>query len=169
MDKATEMNKYTYDRHQDTLHALRAIIARIHGDYDHPSLLARGPLTTSEIGDVLGFAKEILAKIDRPYKWPCEQEPLAGDLTPLDIAVALSLYQYNISPNACAQAIYDYYDGHCMELVDLIIAVKHGHAATELPAPSAKQYVRMAIAQYGEEAKSRNEINLTYMTEDPGW
>lgn len=38
--------------------ALEAIQARIHGEFDHPSLMLYGPLSTSKMEDVLYIAHE---------------------------------------------------------------------------------------------------------------
>jgi hypothetical protein len=81
------------------------------------------------------------------------------NLRPIDIAVALSLYAYNVAPFTRAQAVYDHFDGDCAEPDDLIRAVSSGYAATELAPPSAAVYVDQALAKYGEEAAEQNRAN----------
>jgi hypothetical protein len=83
--------------------------------------------------------------------------------SPLDVAVALSLYNYNVSPRERAQKIYDHFKGNCAELGDLVhcCTYNNGFIATALAAPSAAVYVGHALAKYGEEAKNRNRINLS--------
>lgn len=84
------------------------------------------------------------------------------NLEPLDVAVALSLYAYNVNSHERAKLVYDYFDGECMELSDMISLFDKcpAYIATELPAPSARVYVDQAIKRYGEEARNRNQINL---------
>ncbi len=80
--------------------------------------------------------------------------------TPIEVAIALSLYNYNVSPQQRAQAIYNHFKGHCAEMVDLErILVKPGYAPTELAFPSAKVYVQHALGMYGVEARQRVEAN----------
>jgi hypothetical protein len=45
------------------LETLRAIAARIDGEWDHPALVAMGPLNTNTISDVALFAETAIDKI----------------------------------------------------------------------------------------------------------
>ena len=84
--------------------------------------------------------------------------------TPIEVAVALSLYAFNVSPAVRAQRIYDHFDGDCAELVDLveICAREQGaFAATELAMPSAIVYVEHALLRYGYEARERIQANVS--------
>lgn len=58
--KGTTMDKFLTmtDIRCNPALALAAIIARIQGDWDNPTLIAVGPLSTDEIGDVLYIATE---------------------------------------------------------------------------------------------------------------
>lgn len=82
--------------------------------------------------------------------------------SPLETAVALSLYGFNVSPVDRAQAIYDYFEGACADLAELveILHLRGQFAATELAMPSAQVYVRQALNRYGEEARNRVRANL---------
>lgn len=80
-------------------------------------------------------------------------------LRPIDVAVALSLYGYNVSAHERAKAIYEHFDGDCAEMKDLILQVSRGYAATELAPPSAVVYVEQALKMYGDEATRRNQVN----------
>lgn len=74
---------------------------------------------------------------------------------PIDVAVALSLYAYNVSPYHRAEVIFKHFDGACAEMDDLIRHVSH-YPGTSLAAPSMVVYVEQALAKYGEEAVKRN-------------
>ena len=80
---------------------------------------------------------------------------------PIEVAVALSLYAYNVSPTERAQAIYDYFHGECMDFEDLVhlFITRPAYVATELPLPSAEAYVAFALQKYGDEARHRVESN----------
>lgn len=87
----------------------------------------------------------------------------AAGLSAFDIAVALSLYGYNVSAGERAKKIYDHFRGECAELDDLISTIGGRHAAyivTELATPSAALYVLHALERYGAQAAQRNRINL---------
>ena len=76
------------------------------------------------------------------------------------VAVALSLYAYNVGPLERAKALYDHFDGACMEVDELLLRMlpdRVAHAATELPAPTAAVYVDQALARYAEQARKRVE------------
>jgi hypothetical protein len=86
-----------------------------------------------------------------------------NDYSPLDVAVALSLYAYNVDPTSRALKLYRHFHGECMEMDELIgiLAGPRGiYAATELPAPTAAVYVTHALETYGPEARERNRDNL---------
>lgn len=78
---------------------------------------------------------------------------------PIDVAVALSLYDFLVCDTARAKAIYKHFDGNCAEMSNLIAIMKGRNAATELAPPSAKVYVDQAVTMYGEEAVRRNRVN----------
>lgn len=79
--------------------------------------------------------------------------------TPVEVAIALALYGYNVSPYDRAYKIYEHFDGDCAELDDLIQYMqRYGSAPTALPFPSAEIYVQHALEKYGEEAKYRVRV-----------
>ena len=82
--------------------------------------------------------------------------------TPLQVAVALSLYAYNVDSVTRAKAIYQHFDGECLEMEELIALFEKNRAwiCTELPAPSAAVYVQQALARYGDEAVRRTRSGL---------
>ncbi len=72
---------------------------------------------------------------------------------PIEVAIALGLYAYNVSANLRANKIYTHFDGACAEPEELLAAVMTPQVATELPFPSAEVYVKHALEAYGAEAK----------------
>ena len=63
------------------------------------------------------------------------------DYSPIAVAIALSLYGYNVPGRRRAQKLFDYFKGHCMdleELVDVLSSSRLTFAATELPFPTAE-------------------------------
>ncbi len=87
--------------------------------------------------------------------------PEETNYTPIETAIALSLYAYNVSSAERAQKIYDHFQGDCMEIEELtdILIHRGAYLATELPFPSAQVYVNHALERYGEEARQRVEAN----------
>lgn len=83
------------------------------------------------------------------------------EYSPMDVAVALSLYGYNVSPEERSLKVFDHFNGDCAEPVDLLRICLHSPAyiATEMAYPSAKVYVDHALERYGEESKERNRVN----------
>ncbi len=79
--------------------------------------------------------------------------------TPLEVAIALSLYFYNVSPLERAQRLYDHFDGACDELHSLTWTCGMAWVVTDLPYPTAKVYVQHALERYGKEARERVQIN----------
>ncbi len=92
---------------------------------------------------------------------------LSEKYSPFDVAVALSLYAYNVAPSIRAEKIWEHFNGDCAELCDLRFTLTQSgaYAATELAPPSAVVYVQHALEKYGDEAKERNRINLTTIEE----
>ena len=86
---------------------------------------------------------------------------------PIEVAVALSLYGFNVSPGERAEKLYKHFDGNCAELEDLlrIMDKKVGYAATELAPPTAEVYVIHALEKYGEEAREHVRINRLHIDE----
>ncbi|KKL13517.1 hypothetical protein LCGC14_2524980 [marine sediment metagenome] len=82
--------------------------------------------------------------------------------SPIEVAVAMALYGYNVNPADRAAKIYNHFKGHCAELYDLvhILSFSTAYAATELAMPSAALYVQHALEKYGEEARNRVKVNM---------
>lgn len=80
---------------------------------------------------------------------------------PVVVAVALSLYAYNVSAVDRARAIHEAFNGQCSDVETLteILIYRSAFAATELAMPSAEVYVNQALAKYGKEAEQRVRIN----------
>lgn len=82
--------------------------------------------------------------------------------SPIEVAIALSLYAYNVSPGVRAEKLYDHFAGNCaepMELLD-ILQRRGAYAATELAFPTAQVYVEHSLEKYGREARERVRANL---------
>ena len=81
--------------------------------------------------------------------------------TPIEVAIALSLYFFNVGATERAHQIYRHFDGNCMEMVELrdILENRAANTATELPYPSAVVYVDQALERYGAEAAERARVN----------
>ena len=77
--------------------------------------------------------------------------------SPLEVAIALSLYAYNVSVAQRAKKLWDCFDGDCMELPEIIdiLLARPAYIATELPLPTASAYVQHALELYGSQARQR--------------
>lgn len=84
--------------------------------------------------------------------------------TPIETAIALSLYGYNVSAEFRAHRLWDHFDGECAEIEELVevLSMRGAYAVTELAYPTAKLYVQHALDRYGNEAKSRAAANEIY-------
>lgn len=82
---------------------------------------------------------------------------MAERWTPIEVAVALSLYQFNVSPGERAERLWKHFGGDCAEPEELLEIMWHRavNAATELAPPTALVYVKMALARYGMEARQK--------------
>lgn len=80
---------------------------------------------------------------------------------PIEIAIAISLYAYNVNIIARAQALWDHFQGDCPDMHELaeILQTRGQYWATELPYPTAKVYIEQAWARYGDEARRRSLAN----------
>lgn len=83
--------------------------------------------------------------------------------TPIEVAISLSLYSYNVSPLERARRIYDHFEGDCADMDELvrIMSDYSGCAATELAYPSAAVYVQQALEECGEAATVRVRHSAT--------
>lgn len=81
---------------------------------------------------------------------------------PIEVAVALSLYAYNVSPLTRAEKLYTHFEGRCAEVTDMLYILMNSpnSVATELAMPTALVYVNHALEKYGEEAARRVRVNL---------
>ena len=84
--------------------------------------------------------------------------------SPIEIAIALSLYGFNVSSTERATKLWDHFNGDCAHIVELerICETRHGYAATEFAYPTAKLYVQHALDRYGDEARERVRINAIH-------
>jgi hypothetical protein len=81
---------------------------------------------------------------------------------PIEVAVALLLYGYNVSPLVRAEKLYEHFEGRCAEVMDILDILMNSptSVATELAMPTALVYVNHALEKYGEEATRRVRVNL---------
>jgi hypothetical protein len=84
-----------------------------------------------------------------------------GEYTPIEVAIALALYHYNVSPAIRAQKLWEHFNGDSMEMNELldVLVLSPGNLATEFPYPTAKVYVQHALERYGHEACGRVAAN----------
>ena len=84
---------------------------------------------------------------------------MADNYEPIEVAIALALYGYNVSATTRARKICEHFDGACAELDELFGYMQHyGSAPTAMAFPSAEIYVAHALERYGDEAKRRCAI-----------
>lgn len=85
---------------------------------------------------------------------------LEQQYSPIEVAIALALYGYNVSAYQRASKIYEHFNGNCPDMGDLeMYMMEYGSAATAMPFPSAEAYVDHALEKYGEEAKQRVKLD----------
>ena len=93
-----------------------------------------------------------------------------SNYTPIEIATALSLYGYNVSPGERAERLYDYFTNRnlpCGESADFLgWCLNYKNFATEMPFVVAVLYIQHALEKYGEEARNRCRINAGGMSAD---
>lgn len=79
------------------------------------------------------------------------------EYSPIAVAIALSLYSFNVSAFDRGKKLYEHFEGDCMGLDDLttLLLDQKGIESTELPFPTADVYVEHALEKYGEEAEDR--------------
>ena len=88
--------------------------------------------------------------------------PEAQNYSPIEVAVAMSLYGYNVRAGDRATKLYNHFRGRCAEIEDLvyILSSNTAYAATELAMPTANLYVQHALEKYGDEARNRVKVNM---------
>lgn len=85
-----------------------------------------------------------------------EELAIVDQFTPVEVALALALYGYNVSPTERARLIYRHFDGRCAEEQDLVrYCVDYGTLPTAMAFPSVEVYTRHALERYGHEARAR--------------
>ena len=90
---------------------------------------------------------------------PFLEKPKLPDVY-LAAAVAVSLYQYNVSPAERATKIYEHFEGACAEIEELLALVDSKNWATSMAMPTARIYLMHAMERYGLEAINRVKANL---------
>lgn len=86
-------------------------------------------------------------------------------LDALVAATALSLYTYNRPVRERAQRLYDFFDGDCYPIDDLVEKLLRDRGAflmTDLPASTAAVYLLNALEMYEGEARHRVLANLEH-------
>ena len=114
--------------------------------------------------DVFGAAmKKKQERIDELTEAVAAAKIVVGHLpsvfTPIEVAIALSLYGFNVTSHERARKLDDQFKGDCADVDEMARAVNGGSAATELPYPTAKVYVQHALHRYGQEARRRVRAN----------
>src|ERR1700692_1447106 len=92
-----------------------------------------------------------------------ESDQNGKSYSPIVVAIALSLYGYNVSAGERANRLYQHFNGECMdevEMIDLFQGRRAAYVATELPYPTALVYVQHAMDRYGKEAQHRAEVEV---------
>lgn len=81
--------------------------------------------------------------------------------TPLEVFIALSLYNYNVPPGERSKKLYRQFEGACAEPDELlrILTEESGHLGTAFAFPTAKAYIEDALAKYGDEARDTVRLN----------
>lgn len=84
---------------------------------------------------------------------------------PIEVAIALSLYDHNTNPNERAEKIYEHFEGRCAAVIDLCqkLYLWPGNATMALDFPAAEVYVQHALERYGEEARRTVQVNREFM------
>ena len=82
--------------------------------------------------------------------------------SPIEVAVAMSLYSYNVCAADRGAKLYNHFKGHCADLYWIVHTLSFGgaYAATELAMPTAAMYVQHALERYGEEARNQVKVNM---------
>ncbi len=92
-----------------------------------------------------------------------------SDYTPIEVAVALARYGFNVSPEERAELLHLHFDGDCAEPEELVSCCSRdrvGFIATELAFPTAEVYVAHALERYGEEARELVLMNRAFTLGD---
>ena len=82
------------------------------------------------------------------------------DYEPIEVAVALSLYGFNVSQGERAEKLYKHFDGDCAEPEDLLRRMTDMLAFT---LPTAEVYVIQALEKYGQAARDHVRVNRMHI------